>query len=338
MAPMTRGRAGRDHVPTQLMEAHYVQRASAGLIISEATGISKQGMGWPHAPGIWNAQQIEAWRAITTAVHHAGGRIICQLWHMGRVVHPSFLNGEPAVSASATNAPNQARTYGGRAPYERARALETEEVMGIVTDYARAARNAIDAGFDGIQLHAGSGYLIEQFLRDSTNYRTDRYGGSIANRVRFLIEIVQATSDEIGAGRVSVRLSPNVATQGVTDSDPKSLFVAAAQELNGLSIAFLELREPGINGIFGVTDSAPLSPSIRAIYDGSLVLNEDYPRDTARRQIEIGFANAVSFGRPFISNPDLPRRFSLDAALSAGDPSTWYTQGAKGYNDYPAFE
>jgi N-ethylmaleimide reductase len=338
MAPMTRGRADRDHVPSGLMEEHYAQRAGAGLIISEATGISRQGLGWPFAPGIWSAKQIDAWTRITTAVHRAGGKIICQLWHMGRVVHPSFNKGQPGVSASATTAPNEARTYGGRMPHEQARALETDEVSAVVTDFALAAQNAVDAGFDGIQLHAGSGYLIEQFLRDGTNRRRDRYGGSVENRIRFLIEIVEATSDAIGADRVSVRFSPNVATQGVTDSDPESLFTFAARGLARMGIAFLELREPGFNGIFGVTDRPPLSPKIRAVYHGPLVLNEEYSRDAAQEAIETGRSEAVSFGRAFISNPDLPHRFAIDASLTADDRSTWYTAGREGYNDYPAFE
>jgi 2,4-dienoyl-CoA reductase-like NADH-dependent reductase (Old Yellow Enzyme family) len=205
-------------------------------------------------------------------------------------------------------------------------------------DFARGARNAIKAGFDGVQLHAGSGYLIEQFLRDGTNHRTDRYGGTVVNRIRLLVEVVQATIDEVGADRISVRFSPNVTTQGVMDSSPETLFIAAAQALNRMSIAFLELREPGFNGIFGVTDLPPLSPKIRTVFKGPLVLNEDYSRDTAREAIETGRADAVSFGRRFISNPDLPRRFALDAELTADDRSTWYTAGAKGYTDYAELE
>jgi 2,4-dienoyl-CoA reductase-like NADH-dependent reductase (Old Yellow Enzyme family) len=338
MAPMTRGRATRDHVPTPLMQEHYTQRASAGLIISEATGISRQGLGWPYAPGIWSAEQVSGWKSITRSVHKAGGKIVCQLWHMGRVVHPSFLNGNPPVSCSATTPPGDARTYMGRQAYVEARQLSVEEISAIVRDFAQAALNCRAAGFDGVQLHAGSGYLIDQFLRDGTNRRTDRYGGSIANRLRFLLEIIDAISSALSPGELSVRFSPNAATQGCADSDSLALFSAAAAELRGVGLAFLELREPGPGGIFGITDSQPVSPVVRQCFDGNLVLNEDYDLAQSQRSLTTGHADAISFGRAFISNPDLPHRLERELPLTADSRAHWYTPGPQGYTDYSSHE
>lgn len=336
MAPMTRARATREHVPTDLMVAYYAQRASAGLIISEATGISRQGLGWPYAPGIWTREQVEGWRRVTAAVHERRGKIMCQLWHMGRVVHPSFLDGELPVSASATQCPTDARTYEGRRPNVRARALELDEIPGIVADYVQAAKNAMEAGFDGVQLHAGSGYLIEQFMRDGTNQRTDRYGGSIDNRLRFLLEIVEGISREISSRRLSVRFSPNTVTQNAEDSDPLALFTAAARALSSFDLSFLELREPGPDGIFGVTNASPFSPVIRAVFDGRLVLNEDYDLQRANDVLAARQADAISFGRLFIGNPDLPERLARGAELLPNSRVHWYAGGATGYTDYPA--
>ena len=336
MAPLTRGRATRDHVPTDLMKDYYVQRASAGLIITEATGMSRQGLGWPYAPGIWTQEQMEAWQPITDAVHEAGGRMFCQLWHMGRVVHPSFLGGEAPVSASATTAPHKAHTYEGRAPYEEARALALDEIPDLLDAYAQAAGYAMLAGFDGVQLHAANGYLIDQFLRDATNLRDDDYGGSIENRVRLLRQVTWAIADVVGADRVAVRLSPNGGSQGVNDSDPEPLFVAAAETLAEIGIAFLELREPGPEGTFGVSEVDPIAPAIRKVFDAPLVLNSDYTHGAAEDALEAGQADAISFGRPFIANPDLPARLAAGAPLNADDQATWYSQGPEGYTDYPA--
>ncbi|MEA3017378.1 MAG: N-ethylmaleimide reductase, partial [Sphingomonadales bacterium] len=273
MAPLTRGRATREHVPTEIMAAYYAQRAGAGLIISEATGISQQGLGWPFAPGIWTVEQMEAWKPVTAAVHEAGGRIFCQLWHMGRVVHPSFLGGEAPVSASATTAPYKAHTYEGRQPYSEARPLRTDEIPELLGDYSRAAGLAVAAGFDGVQLHAANGYLIDQFLRDSTNLRDDEYGGPVENRIRLLREAAQAIADTVGAERTAVRLSPNSETQGCEESDPEALFTAAAAALQEIGIAFLELREPGPDGTFGSSEVPPVSPAIRKVFARPLVLN-----------------------------------------------------------------
>ena len=338
MAPLTRARATRDHVPTEIMQTYYRQRAGAGLIISEATGISRQGLGWPYAPGLWTMEQVEAWKPITDAVHEAGGRIFSQLWHMGRLVHPSFLDGEKPVSASATTAPYKAHTYDGRQPYEEARALALDEIPDILDDYARAAGHAMAAGFDGVQLHAANGYLIDQFLRDGSNHRDDDYGGPVENRIRLLRQATRAIADVVGPERTAVRLSPNGDSQGVNDSDPVPLFTAAAEMLNDIGIAFLELREPPLDGTYGKGELPPIAPEIRKVFSGPLVLNSDYTKTRAEADLEAGLADAISFGRPFISNPDLPRRLESGIALAPDDQSTWYSQGAEGYVDYEAAE
>jgi 2,4-dienoyl-CoA reductase-like NADH-dependent reductase (Old Yellow Enzyme family) len=336
MAPMTRARGTREHLPTPMMAEYYAQRASAGLIISEAIGITRQGLGWPYATGLWSPEQIAGWRTITDAVHEAGGRIIAQLWHMGRVVHPSFLSGELAVSSSATTAPGHAHTYDGKQPYEEARHLRADEIHGILEEFRTGARNAMEAGFDGVQIHAANGYLIDQFLRDSSNFRNDAYGGSIENRIRLLREVTQAVADTIGADRTGVRLSPNGETQGVTDSDPEPLFIAAAAALSSIGIAHLELREPPLDGTFGVGDIPPLAPVIRGAFKGPLILNSDFDAARAQANLDAGIGDAVAFGRAFISNPDLPRRLAEHIPLVEDDRATWFTQGAEGYIDYPS--
>ncbi len=338
MAPLTRGRATQPgFVPNEMMATYYRQRASAGLIISEATGISKEGLGWPAAPGIWSDEQVEGWKPVTDAVHAEGGKIILQMWHMGRIVHPSFLDGEPGVSASATTAPGHAHTATGRQDHQQARALELSEIPRVVEDYRHAAANAKKAGFDGVQLHGANGYLIDQFLRETTNLRTDEYGGSPQNRVRLLREVLQALIGEWGADRVSVRLSPNGETQGADDSDPAAIFGEAAKVVEELKLGFLELREPGPEGTFGSTEVPKQSPLIRKIYSGPLVLNSDYTAEEAVQNIESGLCDAVSFGRPFISNPDLPERIKTGAdwAENVNVPQSWYLPGAAGYIDYP---
>jgi len=336
MAPLTRGRATQQHVPTPLMVDYYRQRAAAGLIISEATGISQQGLGWPFAPGIWNDEQVEAWKPVTAAVHEAGGRIVCQLWHMGRLVHPDFLGGDLPVSSSAVQAPHYAHTYEGKKDYAVPRPLAVGEIPAILADYAQAARNAIAAGFDGVQIHAANGYLIDQFLRDTPNQRTDDYGGSVENRVRLLREVAGAVVDAIGADRTGVRLSPNGDTQGCDDSDPVATFTAAAAALDTLGIAFLELREQRPDGTFGSSDVPPVSPHIRKVFHGPLALNGDYgPQDSAQVLAE-GRADAIAFGRWFISNPDLPARLKSGVALAPYDMQTFYSRGPEGYTDYPA--
>ncbi|TSB01955.1 alkene reductase [Sphingorhabdus contaminans] len=339
MSPLTRGRSTAGHVPISDLKAdYYSQRASAGLIIAEATGISQEGLGWPSAPGIWNDNQVAAWKPVTDAVHGAGGRIILQLWHMGRLVHPDFLGGSQPVSASATTAPGDAHTAEGKKPYVQARALETSEIPRIVEDYVTAAKNAIAAGFDGVQIHAANGYLIDQFLRDNSNFRTDQYGGSIENRIRLLCEVTEAVVSAVGADRTAVRLSPNGETQGVDDSNPVSLFTTAAAALQKIGIAFLELREVKPYGNFGRTDVPRVSPQIRQVFKGPLVLNQEYTKELADADLASGLADAISFGRPYISNPDLVDRLRTGADLAKDNYRTWYSPGAEGYTDYPFLE
>lgn len=336
MAPLTRGRAGPGFVPNELAREYYRQRASAGLIISEATGISQEGLGWPSAPGLWTDAQVEGWKPVTDAVHEAGGRIVAQLWHMGRVVHSVFNDGKPPVSASATSAPGKAHTPIGRLDYEVARPLELAEIPRVIADYAAAAENAKRAGFDGVQLHGANGYLIDQFLRDGSNLRDDDYGGSVENRIRLLREVTEALIDVWGKDRVGVRLSPNGETQGVDDSAPEKLFPAAAAALDRLGIAYLELREPGPEGTFGRTDVPKQSPAIRKVFSGPLILNSDYTAQQAEADLASGLADAISFGRPFIGNPDLVERIRTGARWAADNPKTWYSPGPEGYTDYPA--
>jgi N-ethylmaleimide reductase len=338
MAPLTRGRADRDAVPTDMMVDYYTQRASAGLIISEATGISREGLGWPFAPGLWTDAQVAAWKPVTDSVHAAGGRIVAQLWHMGRQVHSSVIGGQP-VSSSATATEGQAHTFEGKQDFEVARPLELNEIPRLLNDYELATKNALAAGFDGVQIHAANGYLIDQFLRDNANLRTDEYGGSIENRIRLLREVAERVISVAGADRTSVRLSPNGDSQGVDDSNPEPLFTAAAKALSDLGIAFLELREPGPDGTFGKTDVPKLSPAIRKVFKGVLVVNSDYDTlEKAQAELDKGDADAISFGRPFIANPDLPERLRDGAPLAKDDAKTWYSQGPEGYIDHPALE
>ncbi len=338
MAPLTRGRANGDGVPQPLMIDYYRQRASAGLIITEATGISRMGLGWVDAPGIWSAEQVEAWKPVTDAVHQDGGRIVLQLWHMGRIVHPDFIGGAQPVSSSDRRAPGGIRTplsEGKRIDYVDPRPLTLDEIKSTVADYATAARNAVAAGFDGVQIHGANGYLIDQFLRNNTNFRTDAYGGPVENRIRFATEVVDAVIAEIGAARTSIRFSPNGDSQGCDDSDPIPLFTAAAKMLEARGIAFLELREPRADGTFGSTDVPPVSPDIRKVFSGPLILNSDYTRADAIAVVESGRADGIAFGRPFISNPDLVERLKADLPLAPGEVRTWYSQGSHGYTDYP---
>jgi 2,4-dienoyl-CoA reductase-like NADH-dependent reductase (Old Yellow Enzyme family) len=257
---------------------------------------------------------------------------------MGRVVHSSFLGGAQPVSASATLAPAKAHTYEGRQLYGEARALRLDEIPGVIEDYVRAARNAMAAGFDGVHIHAANGYLIDQFLRDGTNLRDDDYGGPVENRIRLLREVAQAVADEVGAGRTGVRLSPNGDAQGCNDSDPHSLFPAAAAALSDIGIAFLELREPGFEGTFGKAEVAPVHPLVRKAFHAPLVLNADYGLELGQAALDAGEADAIAYGRLFISNPDLVERFRTGAPLAGDVMATWYSQGPEGYVDYPALE
>jgi N-ethylmaleimide reductase len=337
MAPLTRARATRDHVPTAIMGDYYAQRADAGLVISEATGISREGLGWPFAPGLWTEAQVEGWKPVVEKLHQAGGRIFAQLWHMGRIVHSS-LSGQQPISASATTAPGQAHTYAGKQDYELARPATRDDIARLLDDYSRATRNALRAGFDGVQLHAANGYLIDQFLRVGSNRRDDDYGGSPENRARLLREAAQRLIDEAGAARVAVRFSPNGASQGVDDPEPEAVFVPAAKWLSDAGIAFLELREQTPDGTFGRSDQPRVSPAIRQVFEAPLVLNQDYDVARAKADMESGLADAIAFGRPFLANPDLPERLRLGAPLNRPDVATFYSQGVEGYLDYPVLE
>ncbi|MEP9358991.1 alkene reductase [Sphingomonas sp. KR3-1] len=342
MAPLTRGRATRSHVPTPVMADYYAQRASAGLIITEATGISQQGLGWAYAPGLWTDEQVEGWKPVVEAVHKAGGRIAAQLWHMGRLVHPDFIGGEAPVAASANTAPGTVRTYPAeesgeiKRPYAQARPLRVDEIPGLLDDYARAAQNAIRAGFDGVQVHAANGYLIDTFLRDNSNFRDDDYGGSIPNRIRLLREVTQRVADTVGGDRTGVRLSPNGEVQGVNDSNPAPLFEAAAAALDAIGIAFLEMREPRATGTRGKPDHPPVHPGMRKVFKGPLILNSDYHLDDAQAALDAGEADAIAYGRTFLANPDLPRRLREGLPLNEQREEFFYIGGAEGYSDYPA--
>jgi 2,4-dienoyl-CoA reductase-like NADH-dependent reductase (Old Yellow Enzyme family) len=346
MAPLTRTRSTKDHVPTPMMGEYYAQRAGAGLIISEATGISREGLGTPFAPGIWTDEQVEAWKPVVEQAHEAGGRIVCQLWHMGRIVHPDFLDGALPVSASATAAPGQVRTYQGKRDYVTARPLELAEIPRLLGDYEKAAENAKRAGFDGVQLHSANGYLIDQFIRSNSNFRDDEYGGSIENRIRLLGEVTERLIDVWGNERVAVRMSPNGDSQGANDDTPIETFTAAAKLLNGLGIAFLELREPPVDGTYGNSDVPPVSPHIRPVFDRPLVLNSDYDKAKGEAALADGRCDAIAYGRPFICNPDLVERFRNDIPLSGIGPDlgpwdfapTWYQPVPEGYIDYPTAE
>ena len=334
MAPLTRQRASDEHVPAEISIEYYRQRASAGLIITEGTGISRQGMGWPNAPGLWTEAQREAWKPILAAVHEAGGRIVAQLWHLGRLARPDVIGMQP-LSASATRASYHKPDQN---PYGEAKAATKDDIARAIDEFGQAARWAIDLGFDGVQLHGANGYLIDQFLRDSTNLRDDEYGGSPENRIRFMTEAVDRVIAEAGADRTAIRLSPNGDTQGADDSNPIAVFVPAAKALAERNIAFLELREQGPDHTFGRTDVPKLSPEIRKVFPGPLVLNQEYTRESAQAALDSGIADAIAWGRLFIANPDLPERFRRDAELNTPNPRTFYTPGPEGYIDYPALE
>ena len=334
MAPLTRGRGTKEAVPTPIMGDYYAQRAGAGLIISEATGISREGLGWPYAPGLWNDAQVEGWKPVVAAVHRAGGRIVAQLWHMGRLVHPDLGGGQP-IAPSAIVAPHRALTYEGRKSYVEPRAMTLDEIARVIGDYARAARNAIAAGFDGVQIHGANGYLVDQFLRESANQRDDVYGGPIDNRLRFMREVTQAVIAEVGADRTSIRLSPNLESQGAEDRAPAPLFTAAAAALEALGVPWIELRESGPQSTFQPSNTPPISPAMRQLYSGRIILNSDYDGPSAAARMAEGVADAISFGRTYIANPDLATRIRLGAPLNDWDKDTFYTQGPEGYTDYP---
>jgi N-ethylmaleimide reductase len=339
MAPLTRNRTGADGVPTALAITYYEQRASAGLIITEATQISPQGVGYPGTPGIHSDAQVAGWRRVADAVHRAGGKIVLQLWHVGRISHPSLqLNGALPVAPSAIAARGNAVTATGPQPFPTPRALETNEIPGIVADYAAAARLAKTAGFDGVEIHAANGYLIDQFLRDGTNKRTDRYGGSVENRVRFLHDVTEAVVDVWGADKVGVRLSPQGSFNDMRDSDPAATFAYATEQLDRFGLAYLHVIEPPVAGHpMSLPEGAePLASTLHRRFRGAFMLNGGFTKALANAVIQAGGADLVSFGVPFLANPDLPERFRLDAPLNTPDQASFYGGGVRGYTDYPA--
>lgn len=337
MAPMTRNRAHNEaNAPSVLHQEYYAQRASAGLIISEGSQISQQGLGYIDTAGIHNEEQIRGWKNVLEDVHKEDGVMYCQLWHVGRVSHTSFHDGESPVSSTDKNAGGQVFTTNGFEQTSTPRALTTAEVHNVVEDFRKAARNAITAGFDGVQVHGANGYLVEQFLHDSINDRGDEYGGSIENRARFLFEILDAVIDEIGADRVSLRLSPSNLMNTDNDSQSKELYEYVIRKLNDeYDIAFLELVEP----LADLGDHPHLAKNVLdyygPFYGGALMTNGNYDREEAVEVVDSGKADMVSFAREFLANPDLPERFRQDAELNEPDRETFYGGDAEGYTDYP---
>ena len=336
MAPLTRNRAGEGNVPQPLNALYYEQRASAGLIITEASQISPQGMGYPATPGIHSAEQIDGWQQVTRAVHEKGGRIFLQLWHVGRISHPSLQpDGATPVAPSAIQPQGEAMTYDGMLPFVTPKALELDEIPGIVDQYRQAAKNAQEAGFDGVEVHGANGYLLDQFLRDGTNHRTDAYGGSVENRARLLLEVTEAVVEVFGGQRVGVRLSPSSTFNDMTDSDPRATFGYAVQALNSFNLAYLHLLEPSESDLRHGGTAIP-TKEFRPLYDGNLMVNWDYDQEAGNRAIASGDSDLVSYGKLFIANPDLPERFEKNAPLNEPNPETFYGGGTEGYTDYPA--
>jgi len=333
MAPLTRNRAGEGNVPTDLNTLYYEQRATAGLIITEATPISEMGHGYPATPGIHNPEQVEGWMKVTKAVHDKGGRIYCQLWHVGRISHPSLLpNNALPVAPSAIKPAGQAFTYQGLQDFVTPRELSVDELPGIVADYAQATRNALEAGFDGVEIHAANGYLLDQFLRNGTNRRLDNYGGSIANRMRLLREVLEGIIGIIESDRIGVRISPTNPFNDISDTNPQLLFDHVARALSEYGLAYLHVVEGGMGGVDSVLfDFAQL----RRNYTGLYMANQGYDKAQANTAIADGRADMVAFGALYIANPDLVERFAKDAPLNEPDQSKFYGGGEEGYTDYP---
>lgn len=329
MAPLTRARAGENRIPNELMAEYYSQRATAGLILTEATIMDPMGAGYAGTPGIYNDAQVEGWKKITTAVHIKGGRIFLQIWHVGRISDPQFLNGETPVAPSAIKPAGHVSLVRPTKDYVTPRALELNEIKEIVKGFRKGAENAKRAGFDGIELHAANGYLIDQFLQDQTNKRTDSYGGSIENRARLLLEITDELISVWGPGRVGVHLAPRMDAHDMGDSTPKETFGYVARELGKRKIAFIFTRE--------VEGADSLGPDLKKEFGGVLIANQQFTKEAAEKVIERGDADAVSWGVNFIANPDLPKRLLENLPLNAPDSSTFYGDGPKGYTDYPFF-
>jgi N-ethylmaleimide reductase len=329
MAPLTRARAvGGDRVPNALMAEYYVQRASAGLILSEATAVTPQGVGYADTPGIWSDEQVAGWKLVTDAVHAAGGKIFLQLWHVGRISDPSFLNGDAPVAPSAIAAKGFVSLLRPQRPYPVPRALDLEEIPGIVAAYRKGAENAKLAGFDGVEIHGANGYLLDQFLQDGTNKRTDAYGGPVENRARLMLEVTDAVIEVWGAGRVGMHLAPRRDAHDMSDSNPAETFGYVARELGKRGIAFICARE--------AVGEDSLGPLLKKEFGGIYIANEKMDKATANAILAAGTADAVAWGKDFIANPDLPARLQQDAALNPQRPETFYHSTAEGYTDYPA--
>lgn len=338
MAPLTRNRALAGNVPGPMNATYYAQRASAGLIIAEATQVSPQGVGYASTPGIHSPEQVAGWRLVTDAVHERGGRIFLQLWHVGRISHPSLQpSGALPVAPSALAASGEAMTYDGMRPFVTPRALETHEIPGIIEQFRKGAENALAAGFDGVEIHGANGYLLDQFLRDGTNKRTDEYGGSIENRARLHLEVTEAVVRVWGAERVGMRLSPSGTFNSMHDSNPVATFSYLVEALNRFGLAYLHLLEASEADIRHGGTAIPTA-HFRPIFQGNLIVNGGYDREKGNAIIASGGADLVSFGALFIANPDLPERFRLNAPLNQPDPATFYGGSEKGYIDYPALE
>lgn len=328
MSPLTRCRASEGRVPNAMMAEYYTQRATAGLIFSEATAVTPMGVGYPDTPGIWSQEQVEGWKAITKSVHKAGGRIVLQLWHVGRISDPSYLNGELPVAPSAIAAAGHVSGIRPEKAYVQPRALEAAEIADIVEAFRKGAENAKAAGFDGVEVHGANGYLLDQFLHSSTNQRSDAYGGSIENRTRLMLEVVDAAVSVWGAGRVGIHLSPRGDAHDLSDENPAATFSYLATELGKRRIAYIFTREH--------RNEPALSELIKSTFGGPLIANEHLSKESASALLESGIADAVAFGKDFIANPDLVKRFATNAELNKWDADTFYAPGPKGYTDYPA--
>ena len=333
MAPLTRMRAS-EGIANDLIAVYYAQRASAGLIISEASPISSQAVGYPAIPCIYTAEQTEGWKKITTAVHENNGHIFIQLWHVGRISHPDYHHGELPVAPSAICPQGNAITYSGMQPFVTPRALSVVEIQGIVEDYRQAAKNALEAGFDGVEIHAANGYLLDQFLRDGSNQRTDEYGGSVENRSRFLLAVVEAVVSVWGADKVGVRLAPSGTFNDMSDSAPETLFTYVFTQLNSFNLAYVHVVDALESDIRHGAKVVELA-ALRAAYKGKLIVCGGYDYARANAAIAQGLADAVAFGQLYIANPDLVERFAIGAVLNEPDNSTFYGGTEKGYTDYP---
>jgi len=334
MAPLTRNRAGEGGVPQSLNVTYYEQRATSGLIITEATPISAMAHGYPALPGIYTDAQVAGWKKITEAVHAKGGKIVLQLWHVGRISHPSLLpNGALPVAPSAIKPAGKAFTYQGLVDYVEPRALNLSELPGIVADYENATKCALAAGFDGVEIHAANGYLLDQFLRDGTNKRTDNYGGSFENRARLLMEVTKAVVAVAGSNKVGIRISPVNPFNDMHDSNPQALFNYVAETLNQYNLAFLHVLEGGVHGS-GIADPFDFV-ALRKQFKGAYMANLGYDKVRGNAAIASGHADVVAYGVPYIANPDLVERYKTDASLNEADASTFYGGGEKGYTDYP---